>query len=439
MTDANCLFCKIVAGEIPADRVHEDDLVVAINDINPVAPVHQLLMPRRHVASAADSARGRCRAAGAPLRGRRQAGRARPGCRSVATARHQRRPRRWPVGAAPALPPHRRTAHGVAAGVMRVGGWLVIGARPGAARVGACTSPDRPSVQARRGRPAHAAALLRRLGGGDHRPSSRPPPPDVGQPPRHRRGAYRPSEPQSLLQMPRVVMRADLADPDDGYVVIYAAADGEAAARAGAGAGQTTSARGSARPTTRPTRSSRSASSAIRSSSPAGRPPLRRSRSRRGGLRGHRRRGRAGRGPQVAARPRVSAGLRRQPASASPGSSDSRTRRAIVVAGPGAHLVAADLERVCAREVGLRPQAPADDALVHREVGVGGLDDGLDLLAQRPPRPPAIVAPARPGRRARSAWLPGGRTTASMRPGSVSSTTDWARPWSVRAVSMSSG
>lgn len=54
MSDPNCLFCRIIAGDIPADRVHEDDLVVAINDINPIAPVHQLLMPRRHVASAAD-------------------------------------------------------------------------------------------------------------------------------------------------------------------------------------------------------------------------------------------------------------------------------------------------------------------------------------------------------------------------------------------------
>ena len=54
MTDPTCLFCRIIAGEIPADRIHEDDLVVAINDIDPVAPVHQLLMPRRHVASAAE-------------------------------------------------------------------------------------------------------------------------------------------------------------------------------------------------------------------------------------------------------------------------------------------------------------------------------------------------------------------------------------------------
>jgi histidine triad (HIT) family protein len=54
MTDPDCLFCKIISGAIRAERVHEDDLVVAINDINPVAPVHQLLMPRRHIASAAE-------------------------------------------------------------------------------------------------------------------------------------------------------------------------------------------------------------------------------------------------------------------------------------------------------------------------------------------------------------------------------------------------
>lgn len=54
MTDETCLFCKIVAGDIPSDTVHQDDVVVAFNDIHPVAPVHQLLVPRRHVASAAE-------------------------------------------------------------------------------------------------------------------------------------------------------------------------------------------------------------------------------------------------------------------------------------------------------------------------------------------------------------------------------------------------
>ena len=54
MTDESCLFCKIVAGDIPSDKVHEDELVLAFNDINPVAPVHQLVIPKRHIASAAD-------------------------------------------------------------------------------------------------------------------------------------------------------------------------------------------------------------------------------------------------------------------------------------------------------------------------------------------------------------------------------------------------
>ena len=51
---ADCLFCRIVAGEIPSTRVHEDDLVIAIRDIAPRAPTHILVIPRRHIASAAD-------------------------------------------------------------------------------------------------------------------------------------------------------------------------------------------------------------------------------------------------------------------------------------------------------------------------------------------------------------------------------------------------
>jgi histidine triad (HIT) family protein len=51
---ADCLFCRIVAGEIPSTRVHEDDLVIAIHDIAPRAPIHILLLPRRHIGSAAD-------------------------------------------------------------------------------------------------------------------------------------------------------------------------------------------------------------------------------------------------------------------------------------------------------------------------------------------------------------------------------------------------
>ena len=53
-TDPNCLFCKIVAGEIPSTRVHEDDLIVGFRDIAPRAPTHILLVPRRHIPSAAN-------------------------------------------------------------------------------------------------------------------------------------------------------------------------------------------------------------------------------------------------------------------------------------------------------------------------------------------------------------------------------------------------
>ena len=50
----DCLFCRIVAGEVPATKLHEDDLVIAIRDIGPQAPTHALILPIRHVASAAD-------------------------------------------------------------------------------------------------------------------------------------------------------------------------------------------------------------------------------------------------------------------------------------------------------------------------------------------------------------------------------------------------
>ena len=54
MSDENCLFCKIAVGEIPSDTVHRSDDVVAFRDINPAAPTHLLVIPVRHVASAAD-------------------------------------------------------------------------------------------------------------------------------------------------------------------------------------------------------------------------------------------------------------------------------------------------------------------------------------------------------------------------------------------------
>ena len=50
----DCLFCKIVRGEIPAQIVYQDDLVLAFRDINPQAPAHLLIIPKQHVASAAE-------------------------------------------------------------------------------------------------------------------------------------------------------------------------------------------------------------------------------------------------------------------------------------------------------------------------------------------------------------------------------------------------
>lgn len=52
----NCLFCKIIAGEIPSARVHEDDRAVVIKDINPGAPTHLLVLPRKHIATINDLA-----------------------------------------------------------------------------------------------------------------------------------------------------------------------------------------------------------------------------------------------------------------------------------------------------------------------------------------------------------------------------------------------
>ncbi|MBQ1254257.1 MAG: histidine triad nucleotide-binding protein [Clostridia bacterium] len=47
----NCLFCKIIAGEIPSKKVYEDENVYSFHDINPNAPVHVLVIPKTHIAS----------------------------------------------------------------------------------------------------------------------------------------------------------------------------------------------------------------------------------------------------------------------------------------------------------------------------------------------------------------------------------------------------
>ena len=55
MSDPQCLFCKIVRGEIPSKKVYEDEDVFAFHDIRPVAPVHFLIVPKAHVASLVDA------------------------------------------------------------------------------------------------------------------------------------------------------------------------------------------------------------------------------------------------------------------------------------------------------------------------------------------------------------------------------------------------
>jgi len=49
VTDQDCIFCRIVRGEIPSNKVYEDDEILAFNDINPVAPVHFMVIPKKHI------------------------------------------------------------------------------------------------------------------------------------------------------------------------------------------------------------------------------------------------------------------------------------------------------------------------------------------------------------------------------------------------------
>jgi len=50
----DCLFCKVVSGEIPAKVIYRDDLVIAFDDINPQAPQHKLIIPHKHIATLND-------------------------------------------------------------------------------------------------------------------------------------------------------------------------------------------------------------------------------------------------------------------------------------------------------------------------------------------------------------------------------------------------
>ncbi len=62
---SDCIFCKIIAGQIPCNKVYEDDEVLAFHDIHPFARVHFLIIPKAHIASLAD-----CTEAHAPILGK---------------------------------------------------------------------------------------------------------------------------------------------------------------------------------------------------------------------------------------------------------------------------------------------------------------------------------------------------------------------------------
>ena len=47
----DCIFCKIINGEIPSQKVYEDDEILAFNDIKPVAPIHVLIIPKKHISN----------------------------------------------------------------------------------------------------------------------------------------------------------------------------------------------------------------------------------------------------------------------------------------------------------------------------------------------------------------------------------------------------
>jgi histidine triad (HIT) family protein len=55
MHDPNCIFCKLIRGEIPSKKVYEDDDILGFWDIHPVAPLHVLLIPKKHIPTLSDA------------------------------------------------------------------------------------------------------------------------------------------------------------------------------------------------------------------------------------------------------------------------------------------------------------------------------------------------------------------------------------------------
>jgi histidine triad (HIT) family protein len=66
-SDPNCIFCKIVRGEIPSKKLHEDEDVLAFHDVRPAAPVHFLIIPKEHVPTLYDASMKQHKALGKML------------------------------------------------------------------------------------------------------------------------------------------------------------------------------------------------------------------------------------------------------------------------------------------------------------------------------------------------------------------------------------
>lgn len=62
--DNNCLFCKIINGEVPSEKIYEDETVYAFSDIAPQAPIHIIIVPKEHIASANQLDAGNCAVVG---------------------------------------------------------------------------------------------------------------------------------------------------------------------------------------------------------------------------------------------------------------------------------------------------------------------------------------------------------------------------------------
>ena len=109
----DCIFCKIANGEIPSTKVYEDDKMLAFRDLDPQAPVHILMIPKEHIASADDLTEENAQIVAHIF----------TVAKKIAAAeglshRQQLRRRRRTDRKAPAFPPARRTLYGVASGLI---------------------------------------------------------------------------------------------------------------------------------------------------------------------------------------------------------------------------------------------------------------------------------------------------------------------------------